>query len=396
MDSQTDSRPHILFLIDHLWAIAGTEGALLRTARHLPPSRYRCTIGAFAVRPDLPVLKASPWPVVEFPFNGTLSKQTVHTAMSVRRFIRSQKVDIVHTFLESANIWGGFFSILSGRPVLVSTRRDLGILRTLKHRLAYRLLNPFVDQVQAVSGAVREWTIRAEGLDPNKVVTIANGIELPPLSNVDDPAVLRRSLGLSQEARVILSVSNVREVKGIDVLIRAAKRVCSEYPTAVFLIAGAINEPDYYERLQRLTEEIGVTSNVRFLGECDNVQSLLRASEIFCLLSRSEGMSNSLLEAMASGLPCVATAVGGTSEVVSDGSDGYLVPSEESETAADRIMTLLRNRDLAARLGRAARQTAEAKFSAQRMVSDLAAMYDRLLEGRGLIRPCSRAECAPV
>ncbi len=290
-----DDRPHILFLIDHLWAVAGAEGALLRTARLLPQSRYRCSIGAFCVNPDLAVLKTFPWPVTEFRFDGKLNAQSIRTALQFRRFIRSQRVDIVHTFLESANIWGGLFACLSGCPVLISTRRDLGILRSGKHRLAYRLLNPLVDQVQAVSRAARDHTIRSEKLTPNKVVVIPNGIDMPQPGTDANRRDLVKSLGLKENCRVVISVANIRRVKGIDVLIRAAQQVCREYPETVFLVAGAVNEPDYYSELKALTAQLKLSDNVRFLGQRSDVQSLLHLSEIFCLLSRSEGMSNALL-----------------------------------------------------------------------------------------------------
>ena len=391
-----DNRTHILFLIDHLWGIAGAEGALLRTARLLPRDRYRCTIGAFRLGPDPAVLKESPWPVMEFRFDGVLNAQALQTARSLRRFIRTERVDIVHTFLESANLWGGLFAKLSGCPVLVSARRDLGILRTAKHRLAYRLLNPFVDQVQAVSSAVREWAIRTEALDPNKVVTVPNGIEIQKADGANGIGGFRQLLGLSEESRLVLTVSNIRRVKGIDVLIRAAKQVCHDYPQTVFLIAGAVHERDHYAELKRLTEEFDITYNIRFLGECSNIRALLHSCEMFCLLSRSEGMSNSLLEAMACGLPCVVTAVGGNSEVIDDGSNGYLVPNENPESAADRLMTLLSNAELARKLGRSARRTVEEKFSAERIVGDMSAMYDQLLRTRGLAKSSSPAECATV
>ena len=375
-----DNRTHILYLIDHLWSVGGAEAALLRTARFLPSDRYRCTIGTFRLKPELSILKDSPWPVVEFPFDAVPNIQALRTVLNLRRFIRSQKVDIVHTFCESANLWGGLIARLSGCRVLISSRRDMGILRTGKHRVAYRVLNPFVDQVQAVSTAVRHWAIREESLDPNKVVTVPNGIDLESVDDAREIPHLRSTLGLSEDSRLILTVGNLRRVKGIDVLIRAAQIVCGAHPQTVFLIAGSVADRGYYDELKHLAHELNVASNLRFLGECDNVRSLLHSSDIFCLLSRSEGMSNALLEAMACKLPCVVTGVGGNLDVIEDGRSGFLVPSEAPEATADRIIALLNSPEQARRVGRAARHAVQARFSAAAVVSELANIYDRLLQ----------------
>lgn len=383
--TKVDTRVHVLYLIDHLCAVGGAEAALVRTARLLPRDRYRCTIGTFRLKPELSILKDSPWPVVEFPFKGVLNGQALRTAFELRRFIRSEKVDIAHTFCESANLWGGLVAKLSGCPVLISSRRDMGILRRPKHRFAYRLLNPFVDQVQAVSSAVRNWAIREEALDPKKIITIPNGIDIDEVDRVQKISDLRRMLGLAEDSRLILTVGNLRRVKGIDVLIRAAHRVCREDPNAVFLIVGGYPDSRYCGELKRLVEELSLTSHVHFLGECRNVQSLLHSCDIFCLLSRSEGMSNALLEAMACALPCVVTAVGGNIDVIDDGRTGFVVPSEDPDGTANRILQLLQHPDHARAIGRAGREAITKRFSAAAIVNELARVYDSLVQTRSTV-----------
>jgi glycosyltransferase involved in cell wall biosynthesis len=130
--------------------------------------------------------------------------------------------------------------------------------------------------------------------------------------------------------------------------------------------------------LNALVETLGLSANVRFLGKANNVQELLEQCDVFCLLSRSEGMSNALLEAMAAGIPCVATAVGGTPEVIEDGRTGYLVPSEDAGAAAERILRLLDHPEEARQIGEAARLVVRQRFSAQRMVDDLVRSYEGL------------------
>jgi glycosyltransferase involved in cell wall biosynthesis len=121
---------------------------------------------------------------------------------------------------------------------------------------------------------------------------------------------------------------------------------------------------------------------VRFLGKTDQALALLKACDIFCLPSRSEGMSNALLEAMVCGRPSVATRVGGTPEVIEDGQNGFLVDNQDDATMAARILALLDDPELARAMGATARGVVEERFSAQRMAAEMAARYDGLLEAR--------------
>jgi glycosyltransferase involved in cell wall biosynthesis len=383
LDSRLDvsaRRPHVLYLIDILWGMAGAEGALLRTVRLLPADRYRSSIGTFRLRPGLALLKDCPCPVREFPIQRVASLGALREALRLRDYIRSEKVEIVHTFFQTADLLGGLVAKLSGCPV-VSSRRDMGILLSPKHRFAYRLMNPLFDRVEAVSSAVRDQAIRSGGLDPAKVVTIPNGIELAKIDAVNGSAALGKSLALGG-GPVVAVVGHIRRVKGADVLIRAAARVVARYPEATFLIAGSVHEQEFGHELQALVAELGIAPNVRFLGKTGQAPALLKLCDVFCLLSRSEGMSNALLEAMACGRPSVATRVGGTPEVIEDGVTGLLVENGDDQAAAEKILSLLDDPARARRMGQAARHRVEERFSAERTMGELVRMYDGLLEGR--------------
>lgn len=381
--TQADGRVHILFLIDVLWGLGGAEGVLLRIPGLLPKDRYRCTIGTFRLRPASPVFGKMPCPVREFPVNSVFGKEAFHTALDLRRFIQSENVQIVHTFFESADLLGGLVAKLSGCPVIISSRRDMGILRSTRHRIGYRLLSPLYNQVQAVSDAVRRETIRADGLDPDKVVTIPNGIEIDRVAAANGTAALRRALELPA-GPLIVTVGHIRRVKGFDVLLRAAAQVCRAHPAATFLIAGSVQEPDCDRSLREMLRQLNLERNVRFLGKMDShdVWSLLKLCDVFCLPSRSEGMSNALLEAMACGLPSVATAVGGTPEVLSEGRTGHLVASEDHEALAARIAGLLDDPARARSMGMLARSVVEERYSAEGMIGKMVKMYDQLLGAR--------------
>lgn len=385
---RSEKQVHILFLIDTFHGrMGGGEGNLLSITQLLPRDRYRCSVVTFASRPDLVnISSVFSCPVYVLPLQRTYGWNGLKVAMKLWHMIRSQQVQIVHTFFATSDIWGGLISKVSGCPLLVSSRRDMGILRSSKHRLGYRLLSVIVDQVQAVSEAVRNYSIREDGIDPTKVVTLHNGVNL---DEVDSAPPLSRSdprLGLSGASQLIITVGNIRPVKGIDTLVRTAAIVCRAFPTTTFLIVGEPHGREIFTQLRNLIQDLGLTENVRFLGKRPDVLSLLKACDAFCLLSRSEGLSNALLEAMACGLPCVVTNVGGNEELVEEGRSGFLVPPDEPVIAAQRLMTLVRRPELARQMGNEGRQIIEAKFTAQMMVSRLVALYDQLVEHRSLNR----------
>lgn len=374
---------HVLFLIDQILALdGGGEGTLLKIVRALPRDRYQPSVGTFRLDPRLP--GQFPCPVHVFRLQRTYDWNAVRSALHLRSFIRANRVTIVHTFFETSDLWGGVVAKLSGCPLLISSRRDMGIQRSVKHRLAYRVVGPLFDQVQTVSEAVRDCAIQHDGLDPAKVITLHNGVDMQKVAAADGAAELRLGLGLENASHLIVDVGWIRPVKATDTLIRAAAIVCREFPSAVFLIIGDHDEELYFRELQALIASLHLSRNVRFLGSRDDVFRVLKICDIFCHPSRSDGLSNALLEAMACGLPCVATAVGGNPEAIEEGKSGFLVPIDDPAATAECVLRLLRNPDGARRMGEMARGIASTRFSAELMVKKLLTLYEGLLNGRNL------------
>ncbi len=384
-----DPRIHVLFVIDGILAMGGGEGALLKIVRYLPRDRFRCSIAVFKSGGPLhDLFREAGCPVHVFPVEKILSVGAVRAGWQLRRFMKRERVDVVHTFFETANLWGGLVTKLGGGPLLVSSRRDMGILRSAKHRIAYRILHPLFDSVVAVSGPVREACIREEGIAANRVITLYNGVELDQSEADRGTPNVRAQLGLSEASHVVTSVGHIRRFKGFDVMIRAAAKVCREFPKAVFVIVGGLYETEHVKELKEMVRSLGISENIRFAGAYEDVFSALKVSNVFCLLSRTEGFSNALVEAMACSLPAVATRVGGAEETIDDGRDGFLVNSEDAEAAAERILILLRDPELAKRMGREARETVRTKFTAEIMASTLASHYDQLVrDGRMGAKP---------
>ena len=370
---------HVLFLIDHLMALGGGESNLLKLVRLLPPERVRCSIATFRIKPE--IRQNINVPVYVFPWRRVYHLSAWKAAFALRKLIRKQHVDIVQTYFETSNLWGGLVAKLSG-AALLSSRRDLGILRRRKHKFAYGLVNRIADRVLAVSEGVKRFCIDDEHIQGEKISVVYNGVDLRQLASAPRENPFARA-EWANAPHVVTCIGNLRPVKGIDVLVRSAERVCRQLPETVFLIAGTLFEPpDYTEHIQEMIRSMGLERNVKLLGYIEDPTPLLQMSDAFCMLSRSEGFSNALLEAMACGVPSVVTRVGGNPEAIADGENGFLVAPEDHELAAERLLALLKNPTLASQIGNAGRLTVQKRFSSDTMIEQLLQVYDKLMAGR--------------
>jgi L-malate glycosyltransferase len=326
--------------------------------------------------------------VTILPLDSLCSTTALRHLFWLRRYVKTNNVDLIHTFFPASDILGALVARSSFRPV-ISSRRDMGILGSHKHRLAYRIVNRMFTKVQAVSEGVRQHCIEVDHFSPAKVVTIRNGIDLTVVDS--SPTLnLRAALGIPAGVPLVVTVANIRPVKGLDVFIRAAAVVRQHIPDCAFLIVGYHQEEACVRELFQLVRHFGLKDCVFMPGLRDDTISILKNSDAFCLPSRSEGLSNALLEAMACGLPCVATSVGGNPEVLSDGIDGYLVAAERPDLLASALMKVLRNNELKSQIAKAARHTVETRFTAAAMADGFAHLYHEILDASTF------SACGPV
>jgi glycosyltransferase involved in cell wall biosynthesis len=374
---------HVLFLIDVLYSVhGGAEGVLLKMTQLLPADRFRCSVATLATHADRVVADRFACPVHLLPIRRMYDANALKTALRLARLIRSERISIVHTFFPASDLLGGLVARLSGCPVLISSRRDMGFQRSALHRYAYRLARGMFDQVHAVSESVRRAHIGQDGLDPARVVTLYNGVDLGEINAVcaaGSPADKYPASGVPR----VVCVANIRPVKDLEMFVSTAAVVCRSMPAARFMVAGAVQDAGYMGRVAEMASLLGLGDKIEFLGPVPNVPSLLRQCDVFYLPSRSEGLSNALLEAMACGLPCVATDVGGNGELVENATNGYLVRSGDCRQAAARLLDLLRDPSRAREMGRAGRRLIESKFSVETMIARLTESYEGLLAGVG-------------
>ena len=369
----------VLYIIDQLCRLGGAERALLRIIKSLPRERYLPHLLTFKVEAGLGLADAVSCPLATYALRRTYDRTAIDTARKIRQLIRTQNIQITHTFHETSDLWAGPIAKLSGCPILITSRRDMGFLRGRKHNLGYRWLRPCFDQVHTVSEQVRNFCINQDGLDPEKVLTVYNGVNLPWGPNNRDRYAIKQQFGLDRYSRLVLSIGNIRPVKGFDVFVEAAARIAQTAPDTAFAIAGEDSDAECCRQLKEMATARGLKNNFFLLGGVDDVYPLLQAADVFCLLSRTEGLSNALLEAMACELPCVATAVGGNPEVVVPEKSGFLVQNEDFESAARCVIQLLEDPVRARSMGAYGRRIVEGKFTTEVMMRRLTDSYEHLL-----------------
>ena len=364
--------PHVLLIIDQFsTTLGGGERAILQLASQLPEHGFQASILTFLLDPESPALqKMTTAPIYLLPLRRTYGIRALRAAIQLREFIKREGVVIVHTAFESSDLWAGFVTRATSGAKLVWSRRDMGILRERKHRIAYHLMARIPHAVMAVSEEVRQYCVQMDGINPARVHTIHNGLNFERFAD---------ARSRSRNGQHVVSVGNIRRVKGHDIFIRAVALIAQRFPRATFSIAGEVLEPQYFQELLTLIDSLGLADRFQFEGGVTNIPSFLANADIFVLPSRSEGFSNALIEAMAASLPVIATRVGGNPEAIEDGVTGLLVPPEDPDGLADAMQQLLSDSERSSAMAEAGRRLAIREFSSDRVVSEVASIYNRLL-----------------
>jgi glycosyltransferase involved in cell wall biosynthesis len=254
--------------------------------------------------------------------------------------------------------------VLAGRwlnvPAVVVAKRNVDAFETSRQRALQRWIHRNATHVTAVSESVAD-TVAAMGVPRRRITVIPNGVDASRF----DHAPERGALGVNGGARVIGSVGCLAVRKDYGTLLEAIARIAPRHRDLALVLVG-----DGPERgaLEGRAHELEIAARVHFLGERPDVERLLPAMDVFVLSSREEGIPNALLEAMAAGRPSVATAVGGTVEVLEDGETGWLVPARAPVALAAALEAALSHPDAARRRGAAARRFAREKLSIEAMV----------------------------
>jgi glycosyltransferase involved in cell wall biosynthesis len=256
---------------------------------------------------------------------------------------------------------------------------DVGILRRVQYLapLTLRLLRATQVTCHALSTHIREYLI-ASGFDEHQIVQLPNGVDTTRYQEVAAGNAHRRPVAPG-EILTIVCPARLSHQKGQDVLLHAWHTVQERVPTARLILAG-VGPPR--SQLERLANDLGIADTVEFAGLVGDTRALFATAHGVVLPSRYEGMSNALLEAMAAGMPCVATRVSGSEDVIVDGTSGLLVPPEDPVALASALVAILTDHERASSLGREARARVVRAFDQRLVVDEFIRLYSSLLQKR--------------
>jgi L-malate glycosyltransferase len=287
------------------------------------------------------------------------------------RAFRSYKIHIAHTHGWGTLLEGMVAAKLARVPAVVHGEHGTIKDDTKTHIYLQRLMWHAADEILSVSEALRRKLAQTINFPENRIRVIANGVDLRRFTVARDRSDWKFRLNLPREALTFGTVGRFVPVKCYPVLLEASRWIFEKIPNSYLVLVG---DGPLREQLAGLARDYQVVDRVRFLGWRSDVAEILNALDVYVLASESEGMSNTILEAMACGVPVVATAVGGNVELV-DGAGGLLVPPYNPRSLADAVILLLSAPARREKMGRLARRRVEEHFSLETMAQNYAGVY---------------------
>jgi len=391
VEAGREGRIRVLRVIARLNVGGPAIHATLLTGR-LNPARFATTLVAGseeAGEANYLELHGRTMPVLILPDLGREIRplSDVRTVWRLMQVVRRERPHIVHTHTAKAGALGRLAAILCGVPIIVHTyhghvlRGYFSPAKTAVYRAIERMLALGTDRLLTVTDRVGQ-ELQALGVGrPAHYRTLPLGFDLAPLLVAERRrGELRAELQVG-DAPLVGIVARLVPIKAHDVFLAMAARVRQTYSTAVFVIVG---DGELRTSLEQRAVDLGLAGAVRFLGWRADIDRLYADIDVVVLTSRNEGSPVALIEAMAAGVPVVSTEVGGVADVVQHGATGLLAPMDDDAALARHVVTLLGDRDLGRRMGQRGRAIVAATYSADRLVSDIEALYEELLTEKHL------------
>lgn len=361
---------HMIYRLD----IGGLETLLVDTINRMPPGEYRHAVVCLTDYTDFAQRITRPG-VELHALHKPYGKGSLASHLDLWRLLRRLRPAILHTYnlgtIEyAATAWA------AGVPARVhaehgrDARDPQGLNR--KHNLLRRLVSPFIDRIVPVSRDLRGWLIDVVGLPQRKLVLIDNGVDTERFR----PATARET---NRDAFVIGTVGRLQDVKDQATLIKAFALLRAMLPDEELRLV-LVGDGPLRPQLEAQVRAEGLEAIVEFAGPRSDVETAMRGFSLFALTSIAEGTPVTLLEAMACGLPVVATRVGGIPDLVQDGVAGTLVPARDPQALAQAFAAYVRDPLLARSHGAAGRARIEQKYSMQAMLAAYVGLYDGLCQ----------------
>jgi glycosyltransferase involved in cell wall biosynthesis len=376
--TRADSKPQLFFLGTQM-ARAGAQKVLLAQADWFHARGYSVKVAFFYDKESLaqtwqasrnfPVLNLNAWR-----YSDAWWRNIFRLLPALwRLFGLFSSPQVVQTFTPHSNLLGIPLAWLARVRVRIATQH--GRLRVAPGLHSFMINSGMANALVVVSEDLREIAIEKDHVEPIRVTVIQNGVEVIEATEAQAQA-LRRELGLSAEAQLIICVGRLMETKGQRVLLTAFDQIASHWPQAILAFVG---EGEDRTPLLQLVKELKLTERVHLLGHRDDIPALLSAADIFVQASFSEGLSIALLEALAAGVSVVATRVGGLVQVVEDGESALLISPGDPAELANALERLLADPALRKRLATAAQQRVQARYSVDTMCREYETLMLKLL-----------------
>ena len=372
----------VLHMVDVL-TLAGMEYGVIKLVNRLDPNRFRAHIGCLRIQtPETKSLLDPSIPVFEFHKRPGRDWRIIRDLASL---LKRERIDVAHS-----HNWGTYFytvaaAKLAGTPIVVHGEHGReGDAIPARQILLSRHLAQGVQHFVAVSKSLYHDLITRWGLRPEHITYIPNGVDTDAFGQAYELGPLRAEFGLTDGQPVILSIGRYRPVKDHPTLVHAFAHVYRRHPDARLIIVGGADSTfheiseKYRRESQAVAEQEGIAHAVRYSGDRRDVPQLLALCDVYTNTSTFEGMSNTILEAMASRKPVVATAVGGTPHIVQDGATGFLGSAGDHESLGRHMERLLSDRALARRMGEAGRAAVERDHSMSAMIRANSELYQEL------------------
>jgi L-malate glycosyltransferase len=373
-------RIRLVYCLDNM-DVGGTELNAVRTAERLDPDRFEIKVVCFRDEGPLRArYEAAGISVLTLRLRHLYDARAVRLGLQLRRFLRTERIDIVHSHDMYSNPFVTPWARAARTPVVIASRRWWQTLPSTKLRVANSLAFRMAHCVLANSPTVAESVRTVERIPRQRVSVIPNFVddaafEAPTPNEV---RTLRREWQLPNDAVVVGCVARLVPVKNHTQLLDAVAQLCAQDIAVHAVIVG---DGPTRSLLEAKARALRIEHLVHFAGERLDAINFHQLFDISVLCSLSEGFPNSIVEAMAAGRPVVATAVGGNADAVRDGETGYLVPVGNAGALAVAIGRLARDVSLRERFGSAGRTAARASFHRSAVVPALEALYERLLVG---------------
>ncbi|MCB9852379.1 MAG: glycosyltransferase [Phycisphaerales bacterium] len=393
LDSATTEKSHstsarelvnVLLLTSSLER-GGAERQVVELAKSLDPTVFR--VHVCSLSNDNP-LADQLGPVRErFEVIEKRSKYDVALIRRVSRYMKTHRIDVVHSFMFDAEIVGRLAGRIAGVPAVICSNRCPHWQRSRFKLFVARITAGCFDRMIANSHAGMLFERDQQRVPTHKLCVIPNGVDTNRFKPRNADA-LRDSLGVSREAVVVGMIAHFRGNKDHDTWLRAAAEVLKTHPHTIFVSAGA---PDgdtndhCFGRATRLCRDLGIEDVVRFLGPRDDVAELYSMFDMKVLSSRFEGTPNVVLEAMAAGVPTIVTDVSDNARIVEDGRTGFVVPMGDAKQMAQRMSELVGNATLRRQMGEAARARAMDEYSVEALGRRTADVYLDVLRSKGAV-----------